>query len=63
MKQLFMEAVFVGALLMVIVRLMDTMKVKGDHNTHVFMSGVLVHLICEFMGFNSWYCRNGFACQ
>lgn len=63
MKQLFTEAMFVGAMLMIVVNLLKMTQMKGGHNTHVFVSGVVVHLACEVMGLNSWYCRNGFACQ
>lgn len=28
----------------------------------LFITGVLIHLFCEFSGINKWYCKNGFAC-
>lgn len=28
----------------------------------LFLTGVLVHLICELTGINNWYCKNGNAC-
>ena len=28
----------------------------------LFLTGFLIHLICEFSGINKWYCKNGFAC-
>ncbi len=29
----------------------------------LFITGVLIHLICEYTGVNQWYCKNGVACQ
>jgi len=27
-----------------------------------FISGALVHIICEYTGLNHWYCKYGAAC-
>jgi hypothetical protein len=27
-----------------------------------FLSGFIVHLLCECLGVNKWYCKNGNAC-
>ena len=29
----------------------------------LFLTGLLIHLICEYTGINKWYCRNGSACS
>ena len=29
----------------------------------LFLSGFLIHIICEFTGLNKWYCINGRACS
>ena len=29
----------------------------------LFLTGVFIHLFCELMGLNRWYCREGFACK
>ena len=29
----------------------------------LFLTGFLLHLICEFSGLNKWYCKNGTACK
>jgi len=29
----------------------------------LFLTGMSIHLLCEFTGINSWYCENGIACQ
>ncbi len=27
-----------------------------------FMIGAIAHILCEYYGFNKWYCSNGYAC-
>jgi hypothetical protein len=29
----------------------------------LFITGALIHLLCEFSGINRWYCKNGVACK
>jgi len=29
----------------------------------LFLTGVFIHLFCEFTGVNAWYCVNGAACN
>ena len=29
----------------------------------LFLTGFLIHLLCEFSGINKWYCQNGNACK
>lgn len=29
----------------------------------LFLTGFLIHLFCEFVGINKWYCNNGAACK
>lgn len=29
----------------------------------LFLTGFLIHLFCEYVGINKWYCRNGAACK
>lgn len=29
----------------------------------LFLIGITVHLICEAVGVNKWYCRKGAACR
>ena len=28
-----------------------------------FVTGVIIHLLCEGTGINKWYCKNGNACK
>ena len=28
----------------------------------LFLTGFLIHLLCEMSGINRWYCKNGIAC-
>ena len=28
-----------------------------------FLTGCLVHIICEYSGVNRWYCKHGSACK
>jgi hypothetical protein len=28
-----------------------------------FITGVLIHIICEYTRINKWYCKHGNACQ
>lgn len=30
---------------------------------HLFIFGIIVHLLCEYTGINKWYCKNGVACR
>ena len=29
----------------------------------LFLTGFIIHLICEFTGINKWYCKHGNACK
>ena len=29
----------------------------------LFLTGFVIHLLCEFTGVNKWYCKNGNACS
>lgn len=29
----------------------------------LFLTGFLLHIICEYTGINKWYCKNGNACR
>lgn len=70
---ILVEAGSVGLLVVIIGFLLHwiSLKVYGAHNLnditvflgHLFIIGVIVHLVCEYSGINRWYCKNGLACQ
>ena len=78
MLQLLLEATIVGILTIIIGSLVgyciskfvssDLPKVCKDWNKFyimeitLFLTGFLIHLLCEVFGVNKWYCKNGFAC-
>ena len=77
LKQLLMEAIAVGILLVPLGYLVlygsvelskryksvDNMDKNIKMSLGFFLLGVLTHLSCEFTGINKWYCKKGVACQ
>ena len=68
---LLIEAIIVGILLLIIA--VPVMKIQDAYfpsNTAspqkywaaTVVTGVLVHLFCEFSGLNKYYCKKGHAC-
>ena len=78
MYQLLLEALCVGIMTVVVGNIsgflvgsmlkVNLPEVCKDWNKYytmeisLFLTGFLIHLICEFSGINKWYCKNGFAC-
>ncbi len=72
MNNLATEALAIGVMTLVVGVIVHavSMKIK-DHDMndmtiyaiHLFVIGVLVHLICQYSGINKWYCTNGIACK
>jgi hypothetical protein len=74
----FMEALIVGILTVIIGSgvsyiLGDSFKVdlppvcdswneKYIKEITLFLTGIIIHLTCEFAGANKWYCKYGNAC-
>lgn len=56
-RDLLLEALAVGIMLSIVWGWVPMMPFK------TVITGMLVHIICEFTGINKWYCRNGFACR
>lgn len=70
---LFVELIFVGIITSIIGFIISyvTMKInnpkfKFDYwNSLIltfFITGILIHLICEYFGINKYYCAYGNAC-
>jgi hypothetical protein len=77
LKQLLMEAIAVGILLVPLGYLVlygsvelskryksiDRMDKNIKMSLGFFILGMLTHLFCDFTGINKWYCKKGVACQ
>ena len=77
LKQLLMEAIAVGILLVPLGYLVlygsvelskryksiDNMDKNIKMSLGFFILGMLTHLFCDFTGINKWYCNKGLACQ
>lgn len=76
--KLIIEAVCVGILTVivgtlvskVIIAIIKNKTPSTDLNNRkyymelgLFLTGVIIHLLCEITGINKWYCKNGNACS
>ena len=68
--QLVYETVSIGVLVVIIghfvmkaVSQIPMVEDKMKPFVSLFITGALVHLVCEFSGVNRWYCKNGNACK
>jgi hypothetical protein len=72
----FIEALSVGLLTSIIGFIISTLfmipQKRFNFKTYTFwpwillsyfITGFLIHLICQFSGINKWYCKNGNACK
>lgn len=78
MMKLLIEAVSVGVLVVVVGTLVSkviilfmqknpTTNLNNSRKYYMelglFLTGVIVHLLCEITGINKWYCKHGNACS
>lgn len=72
-SSVFVEAFAVGIIVILVGVLLHyvLLKTYGHHDLnnikvyigHLFLIGVITHLLCEFSGINRWYCKYGTACK
>lgn len=71
-QSLLSEALVVGLMSLVVGVIVHSVSMKlKKHNMndmtvyalHLFVIGILVHLIFQYAGINKWYCTNGIACK
>jgi len=72
MTQLLIEIISVGILSTIVGAIVSYLMMgkKAKEFEHwdtlalsYFISGALIHIICEFSNLNKWYCTNGNACR
>lgn len=60
-KQLAIEAVTVGALVVAVNNVINMVAPKNPAYVNLFLTGVTIHLGCEFSGINKWYLTHSAA--
>jgi len=58
-NQLMKEVISVGALVVVVDKLLEKTLPKASPSVRLFLCGALIHLGCEYSGINEWYLTNG----
>jgi uncharacterized membrane protein HdeD (DUF308 family) len=71
-QSLLSEALVIGVMALIVGVIVHSVSMKlkkHDMNNmkvyaiHLFIIGILVHLIFQYAGINKWYCTNGLACK
>lgn len=63
-----MATVIIGGIVLMICGLLMSNSNKFNYTQiyvigfSLFITGALIHLVCEYSGVNKWYCKNGNAC-
>jgi hypothetical protein len=67
-EQVLKEAFVVGLMTVAVGSLVGKMLQVNSPTARktlkwLFITGVLIHILCEVSGINTWYCRHGSACS
>lgn len=60
-SKLITEAIAVGGITVIVNRLVQRMLPRASPLLQLFLTGVTIHLGCEYTGLNEWYIKNGAA--
>lgn len=70
LTNLLLEALIIGIVTIIlglVVRYFIELLFKPHYLTTfiliLFLTGFLIHIICQITGINKWYCKNGYACK
>lgn len=58
-NQLLKEVASVGALVVVVDKLLEKTLPRASPTVRLFLCGAIIHLGCEYSGINEWYLTNG----
>ena len=70
LTNLLLEALIIGIVTIIlglVIRYFIELLFKPHYLTTfiliLFLTGFLIHIICQITGINKWYCKNGYACK
>ena len=72
----YIEGIFVGLATMILGTFLSVLAMYSSKDFKIskidfwpsmlitnFLTGFLIHIICQWTGINKWYCKNGNACN
>jgi hypothetical protein len=75
MVHYIIEAISVGLMSLIIGTFLSVVSMYSDPDFKLskidfwtwiiitnFLTGFLIHVLCEWSGVNKWYCKSGYAC-
>lgn len=71
MMQLLIEIFVVGIMTMIVGTLLSYIFMGKERDNFkqwnviyltMFLTGAIIHIVCEISGINKYYCKNGYAC-